>query len=71
MPALDNNANLLSRALREVRNAGIYDYVLIDCPPSLGILMKNALMASDTIVVPVKPEKVSIMGLELLLWYNC
>ena len=67
MPALDNNANLLSRALREVRNAGIYDYVLIDCPPSLGILMKNALMASDTIVVPVKPEKVSIMGLELLL----
>jgi chromosome partitioning protein len=42
-----------------------YDYVLIDCPPSLGRLTTNALMASDFVVVPCQPEAQSVDALNL------
>lgn len=44
-----------------------YDYVLIDCPPTLGILMINALAACDLLIIPVQTEFLAIKGLERML----
>lgn len=44
-----------------------YDYILIDCMPSLNILTVNAFTASDEIIIPVQPQYLSVKGLELLL----
>lgn len=44
-----------------------YDYIIIDCLPSLGILMVNALTASDYVIVPVQAQKFALDGIELFL----
>lgn len=51
----------LKRALDQVREA--YDYILVDCPPSLGILTLNALVAADVVLVPLQPEYYALEGL--------
>jgi len=43
---------------------GGYDYLLIDCNPSMGILMTNALVAADQVLIPVQTEEFSLDGLE-------
>ncbi len=43
-----------------------YDFILLDCPPSLTLLTVNALAAADTVLVPVKTDYLSIMGIPLL-----
>jgi chromosome partitioning protein len=43
---------------------GKYDYVLIDCPPSLGFLTINAIRASQEVIVPVEPSRFSLQGME-------
>jgi chromosome partitioning protein len=55
----------LERALRDV--AGPYDYVLIDCPPSLGILTINGLTAAEEILIPFECEALSHRGVGQLL----
>ena len=44
-----------------------YDYILIDCMPSLGMLTVNALVASDSVIIPSQPSYLSAKGLDLLL----
>ena len=56
----------LSRVLAPVREAGIFDFVIIDCPPSLGILMSNALAAADRILVPMQCEYYAMEGLSTI-----
>jgi chromosome partitioning protein len=54
----------LSNALREVRDS--YDYILIDCPPSLGLLTVNALTAADSMLIPMPCEYYPLEGLARL-----
>lgn len=55
---------LLRNALKEVD--GDYDYVIIDCPPSLGILSLNALLASSDMIIPTEAKYYAIKGLDML-----
>jgi len=56
---------ILKHILYPLRN--IYDYILIDCPPSLGILTINALTASDEVIVPVETDYLALRGAEILI----
>ena len=63
------NAMSRERVLKTYVNAvkKDYDYVLIDCMPSLGMITINALAAADSVVIPTQPHYLSAKGLELLL----
>ena len=56
---------VLKTCINEVKKN--YDYVLIDCMPSLGMLTINALAAADSVIIPSQPHYLSAKGLELLL----
>jgi chromosome partitioning protein len=57
--------SFLARALRPVRKH--YDYILIDCPPSLGLLTINALTAADSVIIPMQCEYFALEGLSQLV----
>ncbi len=56
---------LLREKLRELSDA--YDFILIDCPPTLTLLTSNALAAAHAVLIPVKTDLLSILGIPLLL----
>ncbi|MEK5126394.1 sporulation initiation inhibitor protein Soj [Bacillus sp. FSL R9-9492] len=55
----------LQRALQPIRDE--YEYIIIDCPPSLGLLTINALTAADSVIIPVQCEYYALEGLSQLL----
>jgi chromosome partitioning protein len=56
---------VLRRALERVRDQ--YDYVLVDCPPSLGLLTLNTMAAADSVLIPIQCEFYALEGLSQLL----
>lgn len=56
---------ILNEKIKEIKKN--YNFILIDCRPTLGILTKSGLFASDFLVIPVKPEIASVMGVEVLI----
>ena len=62
---MPNREKMLMQALDKVKNE--YDFILIDCSPSLGLLVINALTASDSVIIPVQTEFFALEGLGKLL----
>lgn len=61
----DDREKILTKAIEELRTK--YDFVIVDCPPSLGLLTINALTASDSVIIPVQCEYFALEGLGQLL----
>lgn len=62
----ERRSGLLREALRDTA-ANAYDYILIDCPPSLSLLTINALVAADSVLVPLQAEFFALEGLSQLM----
>lgn len=62
---MNRREDKLRNALRPVRDD--YDYVLIDCPPSFGLLTVNALSAADSVLIPMTCDYYTLLGVGLLL----
>lgn len=62
---LENREMRLKKALTEVREQ--YDFIFIDCPPSLSLLTINALTAADSIIIPIQCEFYALEGVALLM----
>ena len=62
---VEGRERLLKQHLEKVR--GSYDYICIDCPPSLGLLTINALTAADSIIIPIQCEFFALEGVSLLI----
>jgi len=61
----ENREKILKNTLSSVKND--FDYITIDCPPSLGLLTVNALTATDTIIIPIQCEFYALEGLSQLM----
>ena len=58
-----NHLNRLGGVIQPMREENVYDYVFLDCPPSLGVLMTSALAAADELLIPLQCEFFGLEGL--------
>ncbi len=65
---MDDHLQQLRRTLQPLRDENAFDFAILDCPPSLGILMTNALAAADQLLVPVQCEYYALEGLGKLMF---
>jgi chromosome partitioning protein len=61
----DNDENSIARLINPLKSQ--YDYIIIDCPPSLGLLTLNAFAASDEVIIPIQPHYLAIKGLAKII----
>lgn len=62
---VENRESVLKNALAPIRDE--YDFIIIDCSPSLGLITVNSLTAADSVIIPVQPEFFALEGLGKLL----
>ena len=62
---VDERESILKKAIAPIKND--YDYIIIDCSPSLGLITVNSLTAADSVIIPVQPEFFALEGLGKLL----
>ncbi|QEH62393.1 chromosome partitioning protein ParA [Spiroplasma chinense] len=61
----NNNQNVLKEQIDKIKDS--YDFVVIDCPPSLGLINRNGLAISDTVLIPIQAEHYAMHGVAQLL----
>ena len=62
---IDDGKTVLKRLLDQFKD--FYDYIIVDCMPSLGMLTLNSLVAGDSVIIPLQPSYLAIKGLEQLI----
>ena len=63
--SVENREFILKEAIQEIKND--YDFIIVDCPPNLGLLTLNALVAADSVLIPLQCEYYALEGLAKLL----
>ena len=63
---MDDHLHGLQKVLDPIIDQNVFDYIIIDCPPSLGILMSNALAAADSVLIPMQCEYYAMEGLSVI-----
>ena len=64
--AREDRLTMIEAALRPVKESGAFDYIILDCPPSLGIVMTSSLVAADGVLIPIQAEFLAMDGLALI-----
>ncbi|MBP5285857.1 MAG: ParA family protein [Kiritimatiellae bacterium] len=64
--AREDRLEMIRNALAPVRESGAFDYIILDCPPSLGIVMTSSLVAADGVLIPIQAEFLAMDGLALI-----
>lgn len=62
----DDRLVMIKNAIAPVKDSGAFDYIILDCPPSLGIVMTSALVATDGVLIPIQAEFLAMDGLALI-----
>lgn len=62
----DDRLEVIRKVLAPVKESGAFDYIILDCPPSLGLVMTSALAATDSVLIPTQAEYLAMDGLALI-----
>lgn len=63
----DDYLHRLKEAMQPIIESGVYDYIIMDCPPSLGILFMNALNIAHEVIIPIQCEYLALEGLGVMV----